>query len=568
MMSFRILVGWLCWALAGLMLAGCAGQGSAAPLNSSSRPSMTTQPSSQTVTAGLRASFTVVATGTVPLSYQWEKNGTNIAGATLSTYTTPPTTSSDNGAQFVVVVSNIAGSVTSGAVTLTVNSPPLITTQPSSQTVTAGQRASFTVVATGTVPLSYQWEKNGTNIAGATSSSYTTPPTTSSDNGAQFVVVVSNIAGSVTGSAATLTVNPPLSLHIVSASLPDGQIQAAYSFTVQAAGGIPPYIWSVVGAQLPSGLNLSHSNGTISGIPTLAGAFTFTLHVSDSVMGAASSGFTFNIAPLPPPPTAPFGHVFLVVEENHNYADVVGNSSMPYLNSLIKQSGLATQYYANTHPSIGNYFMLTTGQTLTNNDSKTPRDFPVSADNVVRELVAAGKTWKTYAEDLPSVGYTGGDNGNYYVRHNPLAYMMDVQNSPTQVQNLVPFTQFSQDVASGNLPNYSFIVPNACDDAHNCALAVADNWLKTNIAPLIQSPMFQKDGLLIIAFDESASDNTDGGGRVAVVLISAPFSKPDFQSTILFHHESVLRLMLEGLGVTVLPGATSTAPTMWDFFTF
>lgn len=146
--------------------------------------------------------------------------------------------------------------------------------------------------------------------------------------------------------------------------------------------------------------------------------------------------------------------------------------------------------------------------------------------------------------------------------------MMDVQNSPTQVQNLVPFTQFSQDLVSGNLPNYSFIVPNACDDAHNCALAVADNWLKTNIAPLIQSPMFQKDGLLIIAFDESASDNTDGGGRVAVVLISAPFSKPDFQSTILFHHESVLRLMLEGLGVTVLPGATSTAPTMWDFFTF
>lgn len=185
---------------------------------------------------------------------------------------------------------------------------------------------------------------------------------------------------------------------------------------------------------------------------------------------------------------------------------------MPYLNSLINQFGLATQYYANTHPSIGNYFSLATGQILTNDDSQTPSSFPVSSDNVVRELVAAGKTWKSYAEDLPSVGYLGGNTGNYYVRHNPLAYMMDVQNSPTQQQNLVPFTQFAADLASGSLPSYSFIVPNACDDAHNCDLGTADNWLKTNLDPLIKNSAFQNDGLLIIAFDESANDDTDGGG--------------------------------------------------------
>jgi len=174
-------------------------------------PAITMQPTSQTVTAGQTASFSAAATGTAPLSFQWNRNGTAISGATSSSYTTPATTSSDNGAQFTVKVSNTAGSVTSSAATVTVNAAPVapsITTQPASQTVTAGQTPSFSVAATGTVPLSHQWRKNGTAISGATSSSYTTPATTSADNGAQFTVVVTNTAGSVTSNAATLTVNP------------------------------------------------------------------------------------------------------------------------------------------------------------------------------------------------------------------------------------------------------------------------------------------------------------------------------------------------------------------------
>ncbi|HET7151989.1 MAG TPA: alkaline phosphatase family protein, partial [Candidatus Acidoferrum sp.] len=525
----------------------------------------------QTVTAGQNATFTVVATGTAPLSYQWQKNDANIAGATSSNYTTPGTTSADNNSSFDVIVSNAAGSVTSNKATLTVNPAavaPSITTQPANQTVTAGQNATFTVVATGTAPLSYQWQKNGANITGATSSSYTTPGTTSADNNSTFDVVVSNLAGSVTSNTATLTVNSASSMSIVTNSLPAGQMLAAYAFPLQATGGTPPYAWSVIGGSLPVGLNLP-SAGTISGIPTVSGSFPFNVQVSDSAGNSTSTGLNMTVATPPSPPvSSPFGHVAIVVEENHNYSDVVGSSSMPYLNGLINQYGLATQDYADTHPSIGNYFMLTTGQILTNDDSQTPSSFPVSVDNVVRELVAAGKTWKAYAEDLPSVGYTGGDSGNYYVRHNPLAYLTDVQNSATQQQNLVPFTQFSTDLTSGNLPNYSFIVPNACDDAHNCGLSTADSWLMTNIDPLIKNSVFQNDGLLIIVFDESANDNTDGGGRVAAVLISPKFSKVAYQSTTLYQHETILRLTLESLGVAVLPGAAATAATTWDFFGF
>jgi hypothetical protein len=281
------------------------------------------------------------------------------------------------------------------------------------------------------------------------------------------------------------------------------------------------------------------------------------------------AGCVGQVAKTPPPAgqkSVQFGHVFLVVEENHNYSDVVASASMPYLNGLANKYGLATNYFANAHPSIPDYFMLTTGKTLTLIDALTPETFPVSDDNVVRELLAAGKTWKSYAEDLPSVGYTGGDTGKYQVRHNPLAYLTDVQNSSAQVQNLVPFTQFAVDLPTANLPDYSFIVPNVCDDAHDCPLSTADAWLQANIDPIIQSPVFQKDGLLIIVFDEADTlDFTGGGGHVAAVIVS-PLSKRGYKSDAFYQHQSVLRLTLEGLGITKLPGDAASAPAMWEFF--
>src|SRR4029077_17535472 len=107
---------------------------------------------------------------------------------------------------------------------------------------------------------------------------------------------------------------------------------------------------------------------------------------------------------------------------------------------------------------------------------------------------------------------------------------------------------------------------NGCDDAHDCGLSTADNWLKTNIDPLIKNSVFQKDGLLIIVFDESSSDNSNGGGRVVCTLISPAFSKLGYQSTTLYQHESVLCLTLAGLDVKLLPGAACGAATLWEFF--
>jgi phosphatidylinositol-3-phosphatase len=292
----------------------------------------------------------------------------------------------------------------------------------------------------------------------------------------------------------------------------------------------------------------------------------FWLSVVVLLLGIGCGGGSSNPTAVNPPgtatPSSQFGHVVLVVEENQNYSQVVGNATMPYLNGLIAKYGLATQYYANTHPSIGNYFMLTAGQLITSDDTFTG---VVNDDNIVRELLAAGKTWKSYAEGLPSVGYTGADVYPYVKRHNILAFFSDVIDSSTQVNNLVPFSEFSTDVSNGSLPNFSFVVPNLLDDAHDGPLPAADVWLAHNIDPLISSPAFQKDGLLIIVFDEAGTDSSHGGGRVAVVIIS-PKAKAGYQSTTLYQHQSTLRLILKGLGITTFPGASAQAPDMSEFF--
>ena len=172
-------------------------------------PSITAQPISISILVGQAATFSVNASGTAPLSYQWYKNGAPITGAMSSSYTTSTEPLSDNGVQFSVVVINSAGNVTSNAATLSVTPAPVapsIMTQPLNQTIFAGQTVTFSVTASGTAPLSYRWLKNGSAV-GANSPSYTTPAETASDNGVQFTVVVSNSAGSVTSNAATLTVN-------------------------------------------------------------------------------------------------------------------------------------------------------------------------------------------------------------------------------------------------------------------------------------------------------------------------------------------------------------------------
>lgn len=262
-------------------------------------------------------------------------------------------------------------------------------------------------------------------------------------------------------------------------------------------------------------------------------------------------------------------HVVLVMEENQSYSTVVGDSAnWPSLNSLIGKGALPINYYADSHPSIGNYFMLTTGQILTTDDNSTQ---VWNVDNIARRMLAAGVSFKVYAEGIPQ-GYLGGDTGSYVIRHNPFAMLSDVaDNSQVAISTIYPFSQFALDVASHSLPEFSYIVPDVDDDAHDGTPLEADNWLQINVvAPLAGLSAFESggDGILIVDFDEAdTSDTSHGGGHVAPVFWG-PNVKQGYRQTssTVYQHESILLTMMDALELSNPPGLAADAPSMGEFF--
>jgi len=262
-------------------------------------------------------------------------------------------------------------------------------------------------------------------------------------------------------------------------------------------------------------------------------------------------------------------HVVLVMEENQDYATVVGDTTnWPNLNHLIADGSLPTNYYANTHPSIGNYFMLTTGQILTNDDNSTA---VWNVDSFARRMLTYGVSFRIYAEGITN-GYVGGNTGLYLIRHNPFAMLSDIANNATVAQQHIwPFSQFATDLANGTLPEFSFIVPNVDDDAHNGTPLQADSWLQNNVViPLTNHPAFQSggDGLLFVNFDEGAdTDTTYGGGHVSPVLWG-PIVRAGYAqiSSTIYQEQSMLRTIMEALSVPYPPGAAGSAPSMSEFF--
>jgi hypothetical protein len=207
-------------------------------------PTITLNPASQTIVSGTPVTFTSAATGTAPLVFTWKKNST-IIGTNSNTLTFTPV-ASDNLAQISVQVSNIYGTATSSAATLTVLTTPVITTQPQSVSVTLGASASFSVTAQGSATLHYFWTLSGV-AAGTDSPTFTTPATVASNNGAIVKVVVSNSAGSVTSANAILTVNFPSSIttqptnQSVTLSTPTGTAVATFSLVAQGTSN--SYSW-------------------------------------------------------------------------------------------------------------------------------------------------------------------------------------------------------------------------------------------------------------------------------------------------------------------------------------
>jgi phospholipase C len=285
------------------------------------------------------------------------------------------------------------------------------------------------------------------------------------------------------------------------------------------------------------------------------------------VIATTTQSAAAGVGKIPPPLIQ---HVFIVIEENRGYSQVVGSAEWPYFNSLLAQGGLAGNYFATGHPSIDNYFMLTTGKPITFNDSYSKE---VKVYNLARELLAMNADWKVYAENLPSPNPTVATQDPYEKHHNPFAYFTDIVDQPATWSHLVDFSQLAADEQADTLPQFGFIIPNAYHSGHsqdpNSGLGEdqeADAWLQQNVPALMQTPGFQQSGLLIITWDEgNGSDRRHAGGKIATLLLG-PQVRPGFVSATYYRHPSVLRLMVQAMGMAKAPGASAHAPMMGEFF--
>ncbi|MGN6870175.1 MAG: alkaline phosphatase family protein [Solirubrobacteraceae bacterium] len=259
-----------------------------------------------------------------------------------------------------------------------------------------------------------------------------------------------------------------------------------------------------------------------------------------------------------PSPTARLSggasHIAVIVMENHEYGDVIGSHSAPYINSLARRYGLATGMYAITHPSLPNYLALTGGSTFGIDSDCT--DCSVGATSIVDQLERAHLTWRAYMEDLPRPCFTGASARDYAKKHDPFAYYTRVTRDPARCANIVPLTRLSADERTGELPSYAWISPNLCHDMHDCSVSTGDRFLAGLVPSLVRA--LGPRGLLFLTWDEGSSD--DGCCRLAsgghiVTIVAGGGARAHGRLTTPTDHYSVLQTIEDLLGLRRLRGA-------------
>ncbi len=257
-----------------------------------------------------------------------------------------------------------------------------------------------------------------------------------------------------------------------------------------------------------------------------------------------------------------FSHVYLIVMENKEYSDIVGKSSAPFINDLIGRYGLATNYTAVAHPSQPNYIALFSGSTQGIKDDLSRT---VDGANLADQLEAAGKTWRIYQQNYPSDCFTGSSadggldgKGEYVRKHNPAISFVNIASASERCGNIMDFGQF--DPAASD---YAMIVPNICNDMHDCPVSVGDAFLKDFVTKIVNSDAWKNGGVLFVTWDEG-STNQGGGGRVATLVISNRV-QPGFQSSTPHNHYSLLRTIQDAWALGCLAESCS-ASNMGEFF--
>jgi phosphatidylinositol-3-phosphatase len=245
-----------------------------------------------------------------------------------------------------------------------------------------------------------------------------------------------------------------------------------------------------------------------------------------------------------PPPRGGFSRAIVIVMENKDFGDVIGNARAPFLNSLADRYGLALDYHAIRHPSLPNYLALLGGSTFGIDSNCT--GCHIDAPTLVDGMEHAGISWKAYMEAAPSACFKGAVAGRYAKKHNPFMYFDSIAGDPVRCSKVVPFDELERDLADDRLPRFVWITPDLCHGMHDCGIGEGDRFLKGLVPNLL--PTLRPDGALFLTWDEGSSQGQKDGGRIATIVVGPRVPK-GFRSSARYTHYSLLHTIEESWGL-------------------
>jgi phospholipase C len=243
-----------------------------------------------------------------------------------------------------------------------------------------------------------------------------------------------------------------------------------------------------------------------------------------------------------------FKHVIVIVFENKDEHLVIGSRAAPTFNAMARRYVRFTNYRGVSHPSLPNYIAMVSGGTQGITSDCT--DCVVDAPNLADSLDHAGKSWKTYAESLPSPGFTGAWAGRYAKKHDPFVYFRDIASSPGRRKRVVPFSRLAPDLRKNALPDFALIVPDMCDSTHDCPVRTGDRWLARVLPPLLKLP----NTLVFVTFDEGLV-----GNHIPALALGTAVRK-GARITTPTDHYSLLRTIEDAWGLPLLGNSAKAKP--------
>ncbi len=269
--------------------------------------------------------------------------------------------------------------------------------------------------------------------------------------------------------------------------------------------------------------------------------------------------------------------VFLILMENHNWSDIKGSPSAPYINNTILPMASHTEQYYNppgNHPSEPNYLWLEAGTNFGISDDADPAaNHQGTKLHLVTLLNNAHMEWKSYQEDISGNDCPLTRTGAYAPKHNPMVFFDDVTNtndpqSASCLAQVRPYTELGTDLQKKTVARYNFITPNLCNDMHdscgplNDPVKQGDTWLAQNLPTILNSQAYKNGGIVFITWDEGEG----GDGPIGMIVLSADAKGGGYSNTIHYTHSSTLRTLEEIFGVTPLLGDAAHATDLSDLF--